>query len=116
MKILHHLVIACVAAGCTTAAAADAHVPDARAALYSFNDLYRLTVNGAIPELPGGELRPVSVASAEPVSASTEFTFTPSTEVRFTISPVPGPGRWPLLLAGLAAAAWVAHRRLTRPL
>jgi hypothetical protein len=105
MKILPRLVIACVAAGCATAAAADD-----RSALYSFNDLYRLTVSGAIPELPASEmpLRAVSEASAEPVSASTEFTF--------TITPVPGPGRWPLLLAGLAACAWVAHRRLTRPL
>jgi hypothetical protein len=53
-------------------------------------------------------MREVRVAQAEPVAAPTEFTF--------TITPVPGPGRWPLVLAGLAAAAWVAHRRLTRPL
>ena len=104
MMILRRLVIACVAAGCATAAAADD-----RTALYSFNDLYRLTVSGdAIPELPRTETREVRVAQAEPVSAPTEFTF--------TITPVPGPGRWPLVLAGLAAAAWVAHRRLTRPL
>jgi hypothetical protein len=107
MMILRRLVIACAAAGCATAAAADAPVPNATA-LYSFNDLYRLTVSGAIPELPRTELREVRVAQAEPVAAPTEFTF--------TITPVPGPGRWPLLLAGLAACAWVAHRRLTRPL
>ncbi|HWI39166.1 MAG TPA: hypothetical protein VNU64_22140 [Burkholderiales bacterium] len=103
MMILRRLVIACAAAGCATAAAADD-----RTALYSFNDLYRLTVSGAVPELPRTELREVRVAQAEPVAAPTEFTF--------TITPVPGPGRWPLVLAGLAAAAWVAHRRLTRPL
>ena len=34
-------------------------------------------------------------------------------EPRFTITPVPGPRAWVLLMAGLAAAAWVAHRRLT---
>jgi hypothetical protein len=34
-------------------------------------------------------------------------------ELRFAISPVPGPDRWLLLVAGIAAAAWVAHRRLT---
>ena len=107
MMILRRLVIACVAAGCTTAAAADAPFHDATA-LYSFNDLYRLTVSGAIPQLPGAEMREVRVAQSEPVSAPTEFTF--------TITPVPGPGRWPLVLAGLAAVAWVAHRRLTRPL
>lgn len=105
MNLLHRLVILCLAAGCATcAAAADA--------LYSFNDLYRLTVNGALvepiaPSLPLPQPREQRVASAEPVAAA---------EFRFTITPVPGPGRWPLLLAGLAAAAWVAHRRLTRPL
>jgi len=108
MKILHRLVILCLAAGCATRAAAD----DARPALYSFNDLYRLTVDGALAEpigasLPRAEAREQRGASTEPVAAS---------EFRFTITPVPGPGRWPLLLAGLAAAAWVAHRRLTRPL
>ena len=103
MMILRRLVIACAAAGCATAAAAED-----RTALYSFNDLYRLTVSGAIPQLPRTELREVRVAQAEPVAAPSEFTF--------TITPVPGPGRWPLVLAGLAAAAWVAHRRLTRPL
>ena len=65
-------------------------------------------MSGPIPELPRAELREVRAAQAEPVAAPTEFTF--------TITPVPGPGRWPLVLAGLAAAAWVAHRRLTRPL
>jgi hypothetical protein len=105
MNLLRRLVILCLAAGCATgAAAADA--------LYSFNDLYRLTVNGAIAEpgtapLPMNEAREQRVSSAEPVATS---------EFRFTITPVPGPGRWPLLLAGVAAAAWVAHRRLTRPL
>jgi hypothetical protein len=103
MMILRRLVIACIAAGCATAAAADD-----RSALYSFNDLYRLTVNGTIPELPPTQMGEVRVAQAEPVSAPTEFTF--------TNTPVQGPGRWPLLLAGLAACAWVAHRRLTRPL
>lgn len=108
MMILHRLVIACVAAGCASAAAADAHLPEA-AALYSFNDLYRLTVNGGeVPQPASSEAREVRVAQAQAVSAPTEFTF--------TITPVPGPGRWPLVLAGLAAAAWVAHRRLTRPL
>lgn len=107
MMILHRLLILCLAAGCATRAAAD----DSRAALYSFNDLYRLTVNGAIAEpigtpVPASEAREVRVATAPSVP----------TEFRFTITPVPGPGRWPLLLAGLAACAWVAHRRLTRPL
>ena len=105
MKMLHRLVIICLAAGCATSAAA----VESHAALYSFSDLYRLTVNGAAPEsLPlNSEPHQVRVATV-PAAPATEF--------RFTITPVPGPGRWPLILAGLAAAAWVAHRRLTRPL
>ena len=108
MKMLHRLVIICLAAGCATrAAAAESH-----AALYSFSDLYRLTVNGAAPESIG--LTTLST-EAQPVRVATEQA-APATQFRFTITPVPGPGRWPLILAGLAAAAWVAHRRLTRPL
>ena len=105
MKMLHRLVIICLAAGCATRAAA----AESPAALYSFSELYRLTVNGAAPEsMPlNDEPRPVRVTTEQAA---------PSTEFHFTITPVPGPGRWPLILAGLAAAAWVAHRRLTRPL
>src|SRR3954463_13306628 len=106
MKILHRLVILCFAAACSPGLAAD----DARAALYSFNDLYRLTVSGATDALAlpaAGEPQQVRVASVQAAPAS---------ELRFTVTPVPGPGRWVLILAGLAAAAWVAHRRLTRPL
>jgi hypothetical protein len=113
MKILPRLVLVCLAAGCATAAAADAHVANGNPALYSFSDLYRLTVEGATSEpsdaLPiGVEPQPVRVASAQSAAASAEM--------RFSITPVPGPRPWMLLLAGLAAAAWVAHRRLTRPL
>ena len=65
-------------------------------------------MSGAVAELPATEMPEMRVAKVEAVAAPTEF--------RFTITPVPGPGRWPPVLAGLAAAAWVAHRRLTRPL
>ena len=107
MKILHRLVFVCLAGGCAFSAAADAVHPS----LYSFNDIYRLTVNGPVlapvgASLPAAEANAVRVASAQP--AAEDF--------RFTITPIPGPGRWPLILAGLAAVAWVAHRRLTRPL
>ena len=112
MKVLHRLLFVCLAAcfgfGFATRAAADVAHPE----LYSFSDLYRLTVNGSATEsagasLPGSDLQPVRVATVQAA---------PATELRFNITPVPGPGRWPLILAGLAAAAWVAHRRLTRPL
>jgi hypothetical protein len=107
MKSLHRLLFFSLAVGCANSAAADAVHPS----LYSFNDIYRLTVSGPLlapvgASLPDAGANAVHVARVEPAAA----------EFRFTITPVPGPGRWPLLLAGLAAAAWVAHRRLTRPL
>lgn len=113
MKILHRLLFVCLAAGCATGAAADAQLPYGHPALYSFSDLYRLTVGGAAPLATGApslgaEPQEVRVAAAQVVAAPAE--------VKFTITPVPGPRPWMLLLAGLAAAAWVAHRRLTRPL
>lgn len=117
MKILRRLVILCVAAGLAAGARADAHSsPQSSqelAALYSFSDLYRLTVSGNAPE-PFG----VATMNPEPLTVRVaSVNAAPAvSEVRFTIAPVPGPGRWMLLLAGLAAAAWVAHRRLTRPL
>lgn len=108
MKILHRLVIFCFAAGCASGAAADASHPS----LYSFSDLYRLTVNGTAPEAIG-----VSPVAAEPQQVRVATVqAAPSADVRFTITAVPGPGRWPLLFAGLVVAAWVAHRRLTRAL
>src|SRR5689334_14384986 len=111
MKSLHRLLFFSLAVGCANSAAADAVHPSPHLSLYSFNDIYRLTVSGPLlapvgASLPDAGANAVRVASVEP--AASEF--------RFTITPVPGPGRWPLLLAGLAAAAWVAHRRLTRPL
>ena len=75
-------------------------------ALYSFNDVYRLTVGRAPVGLPlsqaGGET-PVRVAVVESVAA----------EPRFTVHTFPAPTRWLLALAGLALAGWVAHRRLS---
>ena len=115
MKSLHRLLFvglaACLASGFASHAAADNSHPS----LYSFNDIYRLTVNGpALPptgaSLAGAEAGQVRVANVQAAAAPG------ASELRFTITQVPGPGRWPLILAGLAAAAWVAHRRLTRPL
>src|SRR5690349_806446 len=81
--------------------------------LYSFADAYRLAVSGRSidglrdgPRFSGAQarLRNVSQSSAEAASA-------PS----FSVSAPHDGGRWPLLLAGLFACAWVAHRRLTSP-
>ena len=100
MKILRRLVFACLAAGCSCAIA-----DDAQPSLYSFADVYRLTVNG--------ELMTLAQPAAEPQVRVAALQDAFSAEPRFTVSQVPGPKGWMLLLAGLAAAGWVAHRRLT---
>ena len=124
------------------AAMADARVPyapPAQPSMYSFADVYRLTVAGASisdnplvalagaaasdqpspraprsgaaaeyqlrvassePQPPVRQLFPV--AAAAPVQAS----------YMFSIGAMPQPERWLLVLSGLAAAAWVARRRL----
>jgi hypothetical protein len=76
--------------------------------LYSFADVYRLTVGaaavGGYPLGDGGAVEsPVRVAVAQSQ---------PAAELRFSVSRVAQPGKWMLFLAGLALAGWVAHRRL----
>ena len=77
--------------------------------LYSFADVYRLAVSGRALEgprfaEPQATLRPVSRSRAQAAP-----------EPSFRVSAPHDGGRWPLLLAGLFACAWVAHRRLTSP-
>jgi len=71
-------------------------------ALYSFDDVYRLTVNGAamadFPVAAG----PLRVAVTPP----------PQGAAAFSIREVQPPGHWLLVFAGLAAAFWVARRRM----
>ena len=76
------------------------------AARYSFNDVYRLTV-GQSPNVPWPTQAeaPLRVALSSATAAAAE----PS----FTVRHLPAPQRWLLLLAGLALAGWVAHRRLS---
>ena len=112
------------------AAIADAPVlqaPPAQPSMYSFADVFRLTVAGAaladnpllrLPTsaaaLPDYQLR---VASSEPREpARNLFSIAapaplPASYV-FSIGALPQPQRWLLILSGLAAAAWVARRRL----
>lgn len=82
--------------------------PQTHPALYSFVDVYRLTVAGAMGGLTASDGAPdaVRVASPQPQLA----------EPRFSISPLPRPDKWLLILAGLALAGWVAHRRLVHTL
>jgi hypothetical protein len=83
--------------------------PPAHPALYSFVDVYRLTVAGAMaasPLVENTSEAPIRVAVAQG----------PGTEPHFSIAAVPQPDKWLLLLAGLALAGWVAHRRLAHSL
>jgi hypothetical protein len=74
-------------------------------AQYSFHDLYRLTVGQAlVASQPAAAETPLRVAMVAPPAA---------TEPRFTVRQFPAPARWLLVLAGLALAGWVAHRRLS---
>jgi hypothetical protein len=109
--LLIGLVLAAGAAGPQPASfeSAAANAAAAHPALYSFVDVYRLTVNGAVVGTPFVETAPdapirVAVAQAQPA------------EPRFSITSVPQPDKWLLLLAGLALAGWVAHRRLVHSL
>jgi hypothetical protein len=73
-------------------------------AQYSFNDLYRLTVGGP----PLGAALPAAEAPLRVAFAGAAAPAEPRFTVRF-----PAPERWLLVLAGLALAGWVAHRRLS---
>jgi hypothetical protein len=102
MKPLALIALVSVALACASARAGDEAPP----ALYSFADLYRLSAS-APPASPLAFAEPqIHLAAREPQIAAAP---------RFSITPVPGPGRWALILAGLAAAGWVAHRRLAFP-
>ena len=106
MKILRRMAFAVSIAGCCAAVADDAR-PAAQFQLYSFADLYRLTVQATPDALFSASpvaTPQVRVAMVEPFAVA---------EPRFTVTPVPATKSWMLLLAGLAAASWVAHRRLT---
>lgn len=74
--------------------------------LYSFADVYRLTVAGggagAFPTLASGDA-PIRVAVTQSAGAP---------ETQFSVVNIAQPGRWALLLAGVTLALWVARRRL----
>ena len=106
MKILRRFAFAFAIAGCCVAVADDAR-PATQFELYSFADLYRLTVHATPDSL---FLAPVSATPQIKVAMADTFAVA---EPRFTVTQVPSTKGWMLLLAGLAAASWVAHRRLT---
>jgi hypothetical protein len=77
--------------------------------LYSFADVYRLTV-AREPSIgfdfsePETQVRVAALAAADAAP-----------QLHFSVSAPRDGGRWGLLLAGLFTCAWVAHRRLTSP-
>jgi len=94
----------------------------AQPALYSFADIYRLTVSGAPVSgstgapLGGSMGTPLSgfgasAAADSPIRVAVSQA-APAPELQFSVVSIAGPQRWVLLLAGLAAALWVARRRL----
>ena len=96
------------AAGDASFQQAEGRLP-AQPALYSFADVYRLTVGGAMAgplTIDAGGETPVRVAVAQAQPA----------EPRFTVTPLTEPDKWLLVVAGLALAGWVAHRRLVHSL
>src|SRR5882724_2619079 len=108
MKIFRRLAFAFVVAGCCSALADDGQ-PGPQFPLLSFADLYRLTVRatpGVLVPAPVAAPQQIRVAAAMPDSFAVA-------EPRFTVTQASATRGWMLLLAGLAAASWVAHRRLT---
>ena len=89
--------------------------------LYSFADTYRLAVSGQALDglrVSGAEaLDALRLSGAETAHwrAVSRRGADAAPEVRFSVSAPRDAGHWPLVLAGLFACAWVAHRRLTSP-
>jgi hypothetical protein len=86
-------------------------MPPTHPAMYSFVDVFRLTLAGpmvgGLPALDSALEAPIRVAAGATQLAA---------EPRFSVSPGRQPDKWLLLLAGLALAGWVAHRRLAHTL
>jgi hypothetical protein len=70
----------------------------------SFADMVRLSAGA--PPLPEPAPGPRRVA----------FAAADADEALFSVRPVREPAWWLLLFSGLAAAGWVAHRRMVNPL
>jgi hypothetical protein len=110
MKKLFFAIAFSVAAGNAAAAetfqAALLAAAPTHPALFSFVDVYRLTVPGAAT---GGF--PVVAVNDSPIRvAQAQAGLAP--EQQFSVAGTAQPGRWVLLLAGIALALWVARRRL----
>src|SRR5262245_34725915 len=96
----------CIA--CTLFGAAEVAFAQTPPALYSFEDVYRLAIAGPVASAPA----PVSEAAIRVAAVETQVAA--PAELHFTVEKLPAPQGWLLVLAGLAAAGWVAHRRLAQ--
>jgi hypothetical protein len=118
MKIARTLLsLAFLAAGTAFAAEApllafETRVPAAtHPSLYSFADVYRLTVAGE-PYAAQRWTESQTAASQAHLRLASRGA---APELSFAVSTPRDSQRWALALAGLAACAWVAHRRLSSP-
>jgi hypothetical protein len=110
MKLLKLLFLG-IAFAAGNATAADSGVRERAAphtALYSFVDVFRLTVAGPMAVTPPESATEAPIRVAAPQA--------PAAEPRFSIAGPRQPDKWLLLVAGLALAGWVAHRRLVHSL
>jgi hypothetical protein len=88
--------------------------PPAHASLYSYTDVFRLTVAGAaMADYP---LAAVADAPALPDAAVRVMQGDAASGYVFSIRRVQERDRWILILSGMAAALWVAWRRLANPI
>jgi hypothetical protein len=84
--------------------------------LYSFADLYRLATGAADlpPAMGAGPAQPTAAQQLQirTVAGEAPAATQPASPYVFSIDRAAAPGGGPLFLAGLAAALWVARRRL----
>jgi hypothetical protein len=111
LKLLFVVVVFDAAFAAGNATAADSGFQERAAphpALYSFVDVFRLTVAGPMAGTPPESATEAPIRVAAPKA--------PAAEPRFSVSGPRQPDKWLLLVAGLALAGWVAHRRLVHSL
>ncbi|HEY1291030.1 MAG TPA: hypothetical protein VGF58_22070 [Burkholderiales bacterium] len=77
---------------------------------YSFVDVYRLALAGPGPA--GLAAAPTGAAPAQAGESTVRVAASSAPTPQFAVADAREPRLWMLLLAGLAAAVWVARRRL----
>jgi hypothetical protein len=97
------LLAAFAAAGQETFQGALGRAVAANPSQYSFADVYRLALAG-----PGA----ATLAAVAPAEATVRVAAATPAPAQFAVVETPEPKLWLLLLAGAAAAVWVARRRL----